>query len=394
MVDFFVESAAQPPLRERRLEMCEHKGLGHPDTLTDIACDAAAVALARAYREAFGGVMHFNVDKGLLVAGRSKPRFNGGQVLDPARLVICGRAADPHGRFDIAQIAVDAARRTLSAMLHRSPGHIRIECAIRRSSDALEAIYSGSARIANDTSFGVGFWPYTRLETMVLRAAALLRSDELHAAFPAAGDDFKVMGVRRDGEVELTVALALVDSEITGVARYFEIKQAISRFLTGRLEDAAVVVNTLDDPRATDESGLYLTVTGMSAEMADDGQVGRGNRVNGLITPGRPMSLEAFAGKNPAAHVGKIYNVLSTDIARAICEQLPLVCDASVQLVSRIGQPIAEPWAASIEVSTTQPLDEGLRAAVRGVALADLELIAERSTRLEQEVLTGFGYDS
>ena len=70
-----VEAAPRPPVAERRLEICEHKGLGHPDSLTDGACEAAAVALARAYREAFGAPMHFNVDKGLLVAGSSAPRF-------------------------------------------------------------------------------------------------------------------------------------------------------------------------------------------------------------------------------------------------------------------------------------------------------------------------------
>ena len=42
---------------------------------------------------------------------------------------------------------------------------------------------------------------------------------------------------------------------------------------------------------------VYLTVTGTSAEMGDDGQVGRGNRPNGLITPYRPMTLEAAAGR-------------------------------------------------------------------------------------------------
>jgi S-adenosylmethionine synthetase len=52
-------------------------------------------------------------------------------------------------------------------------------------------------------------------------------------------------------------------------------------------------------------STVYLTVTGTSAEAGDDGEVGRGNRVNDLITPYRPISLEAAAGKNPVTHVGQ-----------------------------------------------------------------------------------------
>jgi S-adenosylmethionine synthetase len=38
---------------------------------------------------------------------------------------------------------------------------------------------------------------------------------------------------------------------------------------------------------------------------------GRGNRVGGLITPCRPMTLEAAAGKNAAMHVGKSYSIVS-----------------------------------------------------------------------------------
>ena len=381
-----VEAAPRPPVAERRLEICEHKGLGHPDSLTDGACEAAAVALARAYREAFGAPMHFNVDKGLLVAGRSVPRFGGGEVLEPANLVICGRAADAHGRFVVAQVAAGAARNYLARTLHRGAGNFRIECQIRRGSAHLQTLYEdrGAAPRANDTSFGVGFWPYSRLERTVLNAAALLRSDELRQRFPAAGDDFKVMGVRRDGELALTVALAMVDRDIRSAVQYFEAKQAIAEYLAARI-GVPVVINTLDDPEAIDEAGLYLTVTGSSAEMGDDGQVGRGNRVNGLITPGRPMSLEAAAGKNPAAHVGKIYNVLANEIARAVCEETQGISEASVQLVSQIGRPIAAPWAASVQVVSQAPLTDALCAEIAEIAAAHLARTGELTRRLEKE---------
>jgi len=370
--EILVEAAARPPLPKRRLEICEHKGAGHPDTLTDGACEAAAAALAGAYRQAFGGPMHFNVDKGLLVAGRSAPRFGGGEVLEPAKLVICGRAAEPNGRFEIAKVVTEAARGYLDRTLHRGAGNIRVECEVRRGSRSLEAVYDGAHRTANDTSFGAGFWPFSQLERTVLDAAAVLHSRELRARYPAAGDDFKIMGVRRDREIGLTVALAMVDGDIRSAAQYFETKHALARDLADRF-GAAVVINTLDDPEAADESGLYLTVTGLSAEMGDDGQVGRGNRVNGLITPGRPMSLEAAAGKNPARHVGKIYNVLANEIARGVCEEVPEVLAASVQLVSQIGRPIAEPWAVSVEVLPRARLTSALREAVRGVVARNLE---------------------
>ena len=93
-------------------------------------------------------------------------------------------------------------------------------------------------------------------------------------------------------------------------------------------------------------------MTGTSAEAGDDGEVGRGNRVNGLITPFRPMSLEAAAGKNPVSHVGKIYNVLARQIAEAIVSEMPEVAAAQCYLVSQIGRPVTEPAITHIRLAT------------------------------------------
>lgn len=140
----------------------------------------------------------------------------------------------------------------------------------------------------------------------------------------------------------------------------------------------------LDDPHAHSGSGLHLTVTGLSTEMGDDGQVGRGNRMNGLITPGRPMSLEAAAGKNPVAHVGKIYNVLANAIARALCSQLPEVVEANVQLLSAIGQSLTQPRMAVLEVAVRGPLTLEVKDRATAIALEQLDAVEALVERLAQ----------
>jgi S-adenosylmethionine synthetase len=111
--------------------------------------------------------------------------------------------------------------------------------------------------------------------------------------------------------------------------------------------DVKVCINTGDNLKT---SSVFLTVTGTSAEMGDDGSVGRGNRCNGLITPNRPMSMEATSGKNPINHIGKIYNLLSTQMAREIVKQVPDVQDVYVRLLSQIGKPIDQPLVASAQI--------------------------------------------
>jgi S-adenosylmethionine synthetase len=104
-----------------------------------------------------------------------------------------------------------------------------------------------------------------------------------------------------------------------------------------------------DDARL---GAIYLTVTGTSAEAGDDGQVGRGNRVNGLITPYRPMMLEAAAGKNPVTHAGKIYNVVARKIAETLVAEEPDITAAQCFLMGQIGAPITEPALVHVKLAT------------------------------------------
>jgi S-adenosylmethionine synthetase len=106
-------------------------------------------------------------------------------------------------------------------------------------------------------------------------------------------------------------------------------------------------VNSADDIEA---GRLYLTVTGTSAEAGDDGQTGRGNRVGGLITPCRPMTLEAAAGKNVVSHVGKSYSIVAFQIARELVAKCPDVSEATCILVSRIGLPVDRPQVVELQI--------------------------------------------
>jgi len=116
------------------------------------------------------------------------------------------------------------------------------------------------------------------------------------------------------------------------------------------MDSIEVMINTLDDPERGNR-GMFLTVLGTSAEGADGGQVGRGNKVNRLIAYNRPSSPEAVAGKNPVNHVGKIYSVLAFKIAEDICNSVSGVNEVNIWLCSQIGQTIDKPMHASAQLS-------------------------------------------
>jgi len=145
-----------------------------------------------------------------------------------------------------------------------------------------------------------------------------------------------------------------------------------------------VDVNAADD---IDTGSVFLTVTGTSAEMGDDGSVGRGNRCNGLITPNRPMSMEATSGKNPINHIGKIYNLLSTELAQECAHEVEGIEEIYIRLLSQIGKPIDQPLVASIQVLMQpdfrlQDIGRDIEAIIDS-GLADITCMTEKIIRGE-----------
>ncbi|MDH4581593.1 methionine adenosyltransferase [Pseudomonas sp. BN415] len=370
----------------REFEMCEHKGIGHPDSLCDGVAEAVSLTLNGAYLQTFGRILHYNVDKALLIGGQSLPRFGGGQVLTPIRLIISGRAS-PLPDIELSELVRAAAYRYLSQAVRCDTTLFEVECAVRSGSPNLQQVFvrgvSRARALANDTSFGVGFAPYSPLEKQALQLGELLHSAAFQTRFPAAGDDYKVMAARIGEKLTFTVALALIDREICDAKEYFAVKEAIREHLLSTLMSPCdLAINALDDAHASSVDELYLTVSGLSAEHGDDGEVGRGNRMNGLITPCRSMSLEAVAGKNPVSHVGKLYNALALEIARAVIAEIEGVEEATVQLLSRIGQPVERPALVAIELACCGRLTLAMRQAIQVLVHARLSNIERTSSLL------------
>jgi S-adenosylmethionine synthetase len=359
--EVIVEELYQLPVEKQGLEIVERKGLGHPDTICDLIFDRVAVALDLEYKKRVGEILHYNVDKSLLVAGEVETRFGGGEMKRPMVLVFGDRATSKVDEVEIpvGEIAVRTAKEWFSQNLRFvSPErHVKYQVEIRPGSASLTDLFKRGSKVmgANDTSAAVGYAPLSRLERLVLEVEGYANSAAFKKAFPESGEDVKVMGVRRREEVHLTVGMAFVDRFVRDEEDYFrkkaEILEELERFVGERFDFKGVRVdlNTLDT-RGRGEGGVYLTVLGTSADGADSGQVGRGNRSNGVIPLTRPMGSEAAAGKNPVSHVGKIYNLLTHAVAKKIHEEVPGVSEVYVWLVSQIGEPIDRPSVALARV--------------------------------------------
>lgn len=354
-MEIIVEKTNGLPIQQSAIEIVERKGLGHPDTLCDRAAEELSIAFSKYYLEKFGRVLHHNIDKCLLVGGRSEVCFGGGKVTTPMHLIIVGRAVESVGKekVPLEEIARETTYRWLKERLRfiEPEKNVIVETRIRTGSTELRATFDSSIPLANDTSIGVGFSPMTETESLVYHTEQSLNSPEAKREYPMIGEDIKIMGVRINNRINLTIAMAFVSRFILSKDAYFDMKSKLLEYIDTFVKklttcEVSIALNAADNYK---KDIVYLTVTGTSAECGDDGQVGRGNRANGLITPYRPMTLEATAGKNPITHTGKLYNLAAGEISAEITKE-PDISDAECYLVSQIGIPITEPQMIHVKI--------------------------------------------
>lgn len=360
MRNIIVETLNQTPIEEQDIEIVERKGIGHPDSISDGIAESVSRALCNAYIEKFGGILHHNTDEVQITAGESDPKFGGGEIIKPMDVLLTGRGVPEYEgeKIGIDRIAIAAAKEYLNENIINLDVETCavVECKIGHGSGDLVDVFRRQGMPAsNDTSFGVGFAPFSETEHLVMTTEELLNSRSFKKKYPAVGEDIKVMGLRENDKITLTVAAAMVSKYVDDKDAYIGVKDDLRNIVSDLAaknteRDVEIFVNTADDPTCESEKGYYLTVTGTSAEMGDDGSVGRGNRANGLITPNRPMSMEATSGKNPLNHVGKIYNLLSNKMAEEIVSSVEGVDQIHIMLLSQIGKPIDQPKAASSQI--------------------------------------------
>jgi len=358
MQNILIEELKQVPVYQQKIEIVERKGIGHPDTICDYIANEISVLLCKEYIKRFGKILHHNIDKSLLSAGEAENRFGGGVIKKPMLFVIGDRATYVYGKEEIPvdEIAVLAAKNWLKNNLRflDTENDIKFQVELKEGSAALTSIFKREKIGANDTSAAVGYAPFTPVESVTYETERYLNSKEFKKEFPETGEDVKIMVSRRNEKLDVIVAMPLIDRFVKSEEDYFrkkeEITERIKNFILQNFEfkDVCITYNALDK-KGHGVDGVYLTVTGTCAESADSGQVGRGNRANGVISLNRPASEEAAAGKNPVAHVGKIYNLLSFRIAEEIYKRVSGLKEVYVWLLSQIGQPVDTPKLISVQ---------------------------------------------
>lgn len=353
-----------------KFEIVERKGVGHPDTLAD----ALAEELSRVYSNYtmlnFGAILHHNFDKVGLLGGASHVEFGKGFLTKPIRVLLNGRASWKFGNTEIPLRKI-LEKTTINFLKNKFPQlnpetdiqiHYNISTASSPGKVDEKSKKEGTRRYwfeprglhdlrelkflgSNDTSLGCSFAPLSSTEKLVLEIENFLNSKKYKKTRPWIGSDIKIMASRIIDKIGITICVPQIANYVPNIRAYRrnlnEIKLDINNIIEKYFDSkkASLYINTRDNFETCE---LYLTATGSSIESGDEGLVGRGNRVNGLITPCRPMSIEGACGKNPVYHVGKLYNIAAHQIAEKINKKTNQYTEVFV--ISQSGHLLTDPW--------------------------------------------------
>jgi len=304
------------------MEIIEYKGPGHPDSITDSVVEQCATFLDTYYLRVYGKVLHYNVDKAVFLAGDVNVSF-GGCIINKHPCFILGGQVSMITE-ELKQGLIDTIYATIDKILPKLRG---FDIEIRCNNVVANLNHISEQALANDTSFGVGYYPLSENEKKVVDIAEGIECIIRRGDIPMGGD-YKIMFTPKS----ITISAPLYAKRVKSKEEYAGFKKQIERWFSK-------YDNVIFNPDF-DNGFPYLTICGSSIECGDDGQVGRGNRYNGLITPCKPMTIEAYCGKNNRNHVGKLYQKLASEKAKEIA--LGTGRYTEVILVSKIGHPISE----------------------------------------------------
>ncbi|OCQ50938.1 S-adenosylmethionine synthetase [Photorhabdus australis subsp. thailandensis] len=323
-----------------QFEHVERKGAGHPDTICDAIAEKASAMYANYCLNKFGKVAHHWFDKTMLIGGESNIGFGVGEIIKPYMLIFAGKVSYYVGKHPIPVDSIlrsavkdvldncltgfDIERHVvIENKLVDYQGAGRSESRYRPDSvDQLPSLENYHQFTSNDCNLVSGYAPLTTLENMVLKIEQIINSVGFKSIHPYSGWDVKVFGTRENEQYSIIVNMPILGKFCSSIADYKVKVESARLSIESFITDIFGSIDLYLELNPQDRRGKpYITAIGSAADTGDVGVVGRGNRLNGLITPMRPMSIEAPAGKNPVDHTGKIYGLFANQVAQYLYEK-------------------------------------------------------------------------
>ena len=381
------------------IEIVERKGIGHPDTLADGIAEAISIEYSKVCIEKFGHVLHHNVDKLYIGAGKVERDFGKYKVIEPIKIVVNGRMSDMFGnqKLDIKKIQIESAKKYIKQIIPQIDAETDVVveanatqiCALKNwyKPESINDLPEATRLVANDTSVCVSHYPFTIAERLAYELEKHFwekTNKQIIFTYKDIGQDIKVMVFRKGKDFDITMCIPLLstftNSKTYYLARVKELEKCMLSLATEIVGDKLSTISLTVNPPLEKP---YILGLGSCVENGEEGLVGRGNSLNGIISICRPHSMEAFSGKNPVYHTGRVLGYLTEKLAKAIYEETGCACN--VTSMTKNGWSLLPPYLLSIMVD--KRVDKKMIVAIIGKNYINcnyLEEVIEKSLVLRE----------
>jgi len=350
-------------------EVVERKGAGHPDSLADALANEVSVTYSRHCLEAIGVIPHHNIDKLYIGAGHYRNDYGVCERIAPVIVRVNGRISSTFGNTDlgIRELQISAVRNYIRQVIPTvSTEDLQIEPnATQHTKNPhwfrprnINDIPDATTPRANDTSVCVGYWPPTPAESLAYQLERYFWTEHYGYTVPRfmeIGQDIKVMVVRNANRLEATLCVPAMSKCIKSYNSYRELMVMHEKNLQILSETILEGKGLRSRVRVNPYQRQYMLGLGSCIECGEEGLVGRGNNINGVISTHRIHTLESWAGKNPVYHTGRVYGYMTSKLARKISEHFLVKC--TVTTITRCGDSLFPPYqlmvSTDVSVSTT-----------------------------------------
>ncbi|MBI3818183.1 MAG: hypothetical protein HY286_05790 [Planctomycetes bacterium] len=240
------------------------RSAGHPDSI--------ARALARVAEEAIEEELQrqgmrgeaFSLRPSILLPGVATPRFGGGRVSFPMRMLLVGtgpRIAELR-KNELEEMARSACSQWVR-------GHLRF---VDPERDLALEMFTRAPGGVRSAFLSIARAPLAASQYLASEVVALTTSDEFRRLFPEVGDEVECSTLACGVKLRVTVTMAFVDKNVHSERAYFSRKREVEAFLYEKLralpmefDVIEICINGGDQERA-DESGILLTCLGTTAD--------------------------------------------------------------------------------------------------------------------------------
>lgn len=344
-------------------EVVERKGVGHPDSLADALANEVSIVYSRHCLEKIGIIPHHNVDKLYIGGGHYKNDYGVCERLSPIIIRVNGRMSSVFNDIDlhIEDIQISAVKNYMHKVMPSLTGDdLVIEANATQNTKVpfwfkprdFGDIPDATDPKANDTSVCIGYWPPTYTESLAYYLESYFWKNVSGypiPRFPEIGQDIKVMMVRSGKLVEATLCVPAMSLLTDSYNRYCEMMREHENNLQVLAESLLEESGLQPVVKINPYQKQYMLGMGSCIECGEEGVVGRGNNINGIISTHRIHTLESWAGKNPVYHTGRVYGYMTAKLAKAISEKFSVKC--TVTSITRCGDSLFPPYQLIVSIN-------------------------------------------